>query len=101
MLKCADMQLAVNSHFPTFNAIHGNVADFSGTFPKVFSKTSPKVFQRTNAKPLEKVGKPLEKVKGFEPLNVGSKFQCLTSCLHPNDCRKHLNKVQKRYCFAL
>ncbi len=23
--------------------------------------------------------------KGFEPLNVGSKFRCLTTWLHPND----------------
>ncbi len=68
MLKCADMQLAVNSHFPTFNAIHGNVADFSGTFPKVFqdfSKGFPEDKCKTFGKGWKTSGKG-ERIRTFE-----------------------------------
>ena len=37
-------------------------------------------------------------VKGFEPLNVGSKFRCLTTWLHPmhvtHNMQKHLLKLR-------
>ena len=74
------MQFAATTLFPTFNAIHGTVADISGTLllrrepilnprrSKGFRVFLSSIFLAKPAKHLEKEGKSLECVQRFESL---------------------------------
>jgi len=74
------MQFAATTLFPTFNAIHGIVADISGTLllrrepilnprrSKGFRVFLSSIFLAKPAKRLENEGKPLECVQRFESL---------------------------------